>query len=72
MNFVFWFLIIIALFFIWFGARKLFVKIGKSASSKYEEVSDIVSGKYDVETIIDDSHIPDEVLEDFQKYYKTF
>lgn len=43
MNIVFWFLVILALFLIWWGARGLFDKIGRKAYDMHDELADVVT-----------------------------
>ena len=69
MNIVFWLLICVALSLVWYGLRKMFVGIGKSVSDKKDEVTEILHTNVSDE-VLNDSHISDEVKEEFAMYYK--
>ena len=59
MNWVFWFLIVVALVLVWYGLRGLFRFIGKSAYNGYDDVMNIVTeedddGHYYYDDVFDD------------------
>ena len=47
MNWVFWFLIIVALVLVWYGLRGLFYSVGRSAYNGYDDVKNIVTEEDD-------------------------
>lgn len=64
MNWVFWFLVVVALVLVWYGLRGLFRFIGKSAYNGYDDVMNIVT-----EEDTDDYYYYDAMDDDSNKYY---
>ena len=66
MNIVFWFLVILALSLIWWGARGLFDKIGHKAYEAQDEISDIVTKEDELPEY--EEYDAEYAKEEFQKY----
>lgn len=64
MNWVFWFLVVVALVLVWYGLRGLFRFIGKSAYNGYDDVMNIVT-----EEDTDDYYYYDAMDDDSNEYY---
>lgn len=64
MNWVFWFLVVVALILVWYGLRGLFRFIGKSAYNGYDDVMNIVT-----EEDMDDYYYYDAMDDDSNEYY---
>lgn len=64
MNWVFWFLVVVALVLVWYGLRGLFHSVGRSAYNGYDDVMNIVT-----EEDSDDYYYYDAMNDDSDEYY---
>lgn len=64
MNWVFWFLVVVALVLVWYGLRGLFYSVGRSAYNGYDDVMNIVT-----EEDSDDAMNDDYYYDDSNEYY---
>lgn len=64
MNWVFWFLVVVALVLVWYGLRGLFRSVGRSAYDGYDDVMNIVT-----EEDNDDYYYYDAMDDDSNEYY---